>query len=77
MEIQQFATLQICTSANLQASKGISDTTLDILKQHNKLSSSNILNTSAVSGSQKRKRKSTQQTKTASDINKHSSWQQI
>ena len=59
--------------ANLQASKGISDTTLDILKQHNKLSSSNLLNTSAVSGSQKRKRKSTQQTKTASDINKNSS----
>ena len=57
--------------ANLQTSKGISDTTLDILKQHNK--TINASNTSAISGSQKRKRKSNQQTKTTSDINKNSS----
>ena len=56
--------------ANLQTSKGISDTTLDLLKSNSK---SNNQSSSAISGSQKRKRKSTQQSKTSSDINKNSS----
>ena len=56
--------------ANLQATKAISDTTLDILKSHNK---SNVQNSSPISGSQKRKRKSNQQSKPGSDINKNNS----
>ena len=56
--------------ANLQATKAISDTTLDILKSHSK---SNVQNSSPISGSQKRKRKSNQQSKPGSDINKNNS----
>ena len=60
-------------AANLQASKATNDTALDVLKYNKLNASSNILsNPSFVSGSQKRKRKSNQQPKINSDINKNS-----
>ena len=60
-------------AANLQALKATNDTALDVLN-YNKLNASlnSVSKPSFVSGSQKRKRKSNQQPKINSDINKNS-----
>ena len=74
---QQSGTIEATTHhrqqlAGIQACKAISDTTLDILKPNQSIMASQMSYNPAI-GSQKRKRKSNQQSKMNSDINKNNS----